>query len=300
MEIRKLSQLYDYVKEKPTKRIVVAFGQDPNTIGAISKAVDLKIVNATLVGDREKILDLCQKNEIDASKFEIVHEPDEMQSGISSVKLVHEGKAQIIMKGLIGTDKYMKAILNKDFGLLPPKRVLSHVSVIEAPSYHKLLIVGDVAVIPAPDLHQKTVICQYLIHAARSLGVEKPKLAVVSATEKTNIKMPSCVDGAILSKMAERGQIKNAIIEGPLALDVAIDKESAEIKGIFNEVAGDADCLLFPSIEAGNIFYKTITKLMKAELGAFVAGAKVPAILPSRGDSESCKLNSIVLAASIN
>jgi len=201
------------------------------------------------------------------------------------------------MKGLLSTDKYMRGILNKEYGLLPPKGILSHVTVIQNPKYHKLLIVGDVAVIPQPDLKQKIAITNYLIHAAKSLGVEKPKVAAISASEQVIADLPSSSEATILAKMSERGQIKGGIVEGPLALDLAVDKASAQVKKIDSEVAGDADCLLFPNIESGNVFYKTSTKLSDTELGAVVAGAKVPAVLSSRGDSTQTKLYSIALAA---
>jgi len=174
---------------------------------------------------------------------------------------------------------------------------LSHVTVIENPNYEKLLIVGDVAIIPVPDLDQKIAITNYLIQTAHRLGNEKPKVAIIAATEQMLPNMPTCVDAAIISKMGERGQIKGALIEGPLALDTAIDKESAAIKKLKSEVAGDADCLLFPNIETGNVFYKFNTKLAKGELGAIVIGAKCPAVLSSRGDSALTKTYSIALAA---
>jgi phosphate butyryltransferase len=160
-------------------------------------------------------------------------------------------------------------------------------------------VVGDVAIIPLPEFKQKISILNYLVTTAKALGIEKPKVAVISASEQVLAGMPSCVDAAMLSKMADRGQISGAYVDGPLALDAAIDKESAEIKKLTGPVAGDADCLLFPNIEAGNVFYKTNTKLAGAELGAFVAGARVPCVLSSRGDSAQTKLYSIALAAMI-
>ncbi len=297
MDIRKLDDMFEYLKTRPRKRLVVAYGQDEHTIGAVHLAVTMGLIDATIVGDETKIKKLCDKKGFDCSVFQIVNEKNEAKSGVVAVDLINKGKGDFVMKGLISTDKYMRAILNKESGLLPPGGTLSHISVMECPNYHKLLIASDVAVIPAPDLKQKIAIANYLVSAAKSLGIDKPKIAVISATEKVNYKMESCVDGAILSKMAQRGQIKDAIIDGPFALDVAIDKESAEIKGIDSVVAGDADCLLFPSIEAGNVFYKAVTKLANGEVGAYVVGAKSPAILPSRGDNEKSKLYSIALSA---
>lgn len=297
MNISKLDDTFEYLKAQPRKRLIVAYGQDVHTIGAVHLAVTMGLIDATIVGDEAKIKELCEERGFDSSVFHIVHEKNEARSGMLSVDMINEGKGDFLMKGLISTDKYMRAILNKQQGLLPPGGVLSHIAVIESSNYHKLIISSDVAVIPKPDLKQKIAIANYLVSTAQSLGIEKPKIAVISATEKVNYKMESCVDGAILSKMAQRGQIRDAIIDGPYALDVAIDKESAMIKGIDSPVAGDADCLLFPDIETGNVFYKTMTKLANSEVGAYVVGAKVPAILPSRGDNEKSKLYSIALSA---
>ena len=180
---------------------------------------------------------------------------------------------------------------------MDPGAILSHVTVIENACYHKLMVVGDVAVLPKPDLKQKIAIVNFLVNTARKLGIDCPKTAIISATEKVNVKMPACVDAALISQMAKRGQIKNTIIDGPLAVDLAIDMESVEIKGIKSDVAGDADCLLFPDIQSGNVFYKTNTKLADAKLGAMVVGARKPAVLSSRGDSAETKLYSIALAA---
>jgi phosphate butyryltransferase len=221
-----------------------------------------------------------------------------MSAVAKAVDIVNAGEGDLLMKGLCSTDKYMRAILNKEKGLLPPKAVLSHVTLISHEHYHKLLLVSDIAVIPAPDLHQKTAMASYLVAVARRLGITRPKVAVVAATEQVLPAMPACVEGAILAKMADRGQIKDCILDGPLSLDVAISKEAAQIKHVTSEVAGDADCLLFPNLEAANIFYKTITRLSpKARIAAVVTGAKVPCVLSSRGDTTETKLDSIVLAA---
>jgi phosphate butyryltransferase len=201
------------------------------------------------------------------------------------------------MKGLVSTDKYMRAILNKEAGLMEPNAILSHVSVIENPRYHKLIVCGDVAVIPYPELKEKIAIANYCIGVAQALGVTRPKVALVAASEQVLPKVQPTVDAAIIAKMAERGQIKGALVDGPMGLDVAIDRESAQTKGLGGEVAGDADCLVFPNIDAGNVFYKTNTKLAGCELAAMVAGAKAPCILSSRGDSVLTKLYSITLAA---
>jgi phosphate butyryltransferase len=295
--IKKLDDLFTVLEARKSKRLVVAFANDVHSISAVSKAVDMGIVEATLVGDRELIKAVCSKENINIQKFEIVHEEEEMAAARKAVSLINEGKGEILMKGLVSTDKYMRAILNRENGLMVPGSILSHVTVMETPNYHKLLIIGDVAIIPLPELKEKIAITNYLINVSHALGNKRPKVAVLAATEQVMPKMPACVDAALLSKMADRGQIKEALVEGPLALDVAIDKESAEIKNLRNEVAGDADCLVFPNIESGNVFYKANTKLANGEQGAIVVGAKVPAVLSSRGDSIKTKLYSIALAA---
>lgn len=295
--IKKLDDLFTVLEARKSKRLVVAFANDVHSISAVSKAVDMGIVEATLVGDRELIKAVCSKEDINIQKFEIVHEEEEMAAARKAVSLINEGKGEILMKGLVSTDKYMRAILNRENGLMVPGSILSHVTVMETPNYHKLLIIGDVAIIPLPELKEKIAITNYLINVSHALGNKRPKVAVLAATEQVMPKMPACVDAALLSKMADRGQIKEALVEGPLALDVAIDKESAEIKNLRNEVAGDADCLVFPNIESGNVFYKANTKLANGEQGAIVVGAKVPAVLSSRGDSIKTKLYSIALAA---
>lgn len=295
--ITRLEQIIDVLKNNEKKRLVAAYANDSHTIGAINDAVELGIVDATLVGDTAEIEKTCTEHNFDIARFVIVHEPNEQKAAQKAVELINNGEGDMIMKGLVSTDKYMRAILNKEKGLMPPKAVLSHVTVMENPNYHKLLVVGDVAVIPQPDLNQKIAITNYVIKVAQSLGIEKPKVAMIAASEQVLPKMDACVDAAIISKMADRGQIKGAYIDGPLAIDVAIDKESAEIKKLNSMVAGDADCMVFPNIESGNVFYKVNTKLANAELGAMVMGAKVPAILSSRGDSVKTKLYSIAMAA---
>ncbi len=298
MAITKLDQLIDLVKTKGKKRLVAAYAVDAHTISAVSQAVDLGIVEATLVGDTDTIKSVCEKEGIDVNKFKIVQETDDSKCAQIAVQLINNGEGDFLMKGLVSTDKYMRAILNKEKGLMPgPKATLTHVAILQNPAYHKLLVVSDMAIIPAPDLKQKITICNYLIKTARNIGIEKPKVAVLAATEQVSTGMQACVDGALIAKMAERGQIKGGYVDGPLSVDVAIDKEAGEIKGVGGPVAGDADCLLFPNIEAGNTFYKVHTKFCQGEVAAMVVGAKVPCVLSSRGDTTKTKLNSIALAA---
>ena len=297
--ITKLDDLLELVKTKEKKRLVAAYANDSHTIGAVSAAIDKGIVDATLVGDIDTIKKVCAEEGIDPNKFELVQEADETKAGVKAVALIREGKGDILMKGLLSTDKYMRAILNKETGLMPGKKndMLTHMAVFEVPAYHKLLVCSDVAIMPAPDLKQKQAILNYLISTAKNLEITKPKVAILAATEQVSTGMQACVDAAIISKMGDRGQIKGALVDGPLALDVAINAESAKTKKVGGEVAGDADCLLFPNIESGNVFYKACTKFGGAELAGMVVGAKVPCILTSRGDSAKTKLYSIALAA---
>jgi len=295
--ITNFDQLLEQVRTKPMKRLVAAWAVDDHTIQAARLAVEKGIVEAILVGDEKKILGVCTQEKINPAIFKIVHIEDELKAISTAVDMINSGEGDVLMKGLCSTDKYMRAILHKERGLLPPKAVLSHVTVVSAPTYPKLLIVGDVAVIPAPDLSQKVAITNYVINISKALGNEKPKVALLAATEQMLPGMPACVDAAMIAKMADRGQITGAYVDGPLALDVAIDKESAQTKKVTGPVAGDADCIVFPNIESGNVFFKAVTKLAKGELAALVMGAKVPCVLTSRGDSTTSKMNSIALAA---
>jgi phosphotransacetylase len=297
MPITKLDQLLEAVKSKPKRRLVAAFANDGHTIEAVNEAREKGIIDATLVGDEAIIQQILAEQQLNAADFEIVHEPNDGKAAAKAVELIRSGHGQILMKGLVSTDKYMKAILNKEHGLMNPGAVLSHVTVLENPNYPKLLVSSDAAVLTYPDLKQKIAITNYVIQVAQSLGIAKPKIALICATEQVSDKVPATMDAAIISKMADRGQIKGAFVDGPMALDVAIDRESATTKGVKSEVAGDADGLVFPNIDAGNVFYKTNTKLCGCEQAAIVAGANAPCVLSSRGDSSLTKLYSIALAA---
>lgn len=296
MQITKLDQMFEILQPRPNKRLVAAWAVDAHTVCAVHQAVEMDLVEGILVGDEKLINRVCEAEKIDPSVFRIVNSTVDAAAA-KAVDMINAGEGDFLMKGLLSTDRYMKAILNKERGLMEPGAILAHVTVAEPKSYHKLLIFGDVAIIPLPDLAQKVAITNYLIRTAHFLGIEKPKVGLQAASEQTLPKIPSCVDGALIAKMAQRGQIKGSIVEGPLGFDLIVDKESALIKGVQSEVCGDADCILFPNIEAGNCFYKSVVKLMDSELCAVVMGARVPCVLTSRGDSERSKLYSIALAA---
>ena len=293
------SEIFEELRSRGArKRMIAAWGVDSHTIAAASKAVELGLADVTLVGDENMIAEACKEENVDPSVFTIVHNPSELPSVAQAVQMVRDGEGDFLMKGLCSTDKFLRAVLNKETGLLPPKGTLTHCTALEIPSYHKLLFVGDVAVIPAPDIKQKQIIMECLVKTAKAVGVEKPKVAIIAATEQVLTSQPASVEAAMLSKMVERGQIKGCIADGPLALDVAIDRESVQIKGLVSPVAGDADCLLFPNIESGNVFYKANSKLVPGVRQAgMLVGAKVPCVLSSRADSIDTKLNSIAIAA---
>ncbi len=280
------------------KRMIAAWGVDSHTIAAAAKAIELGLADVTLVGDENMIAQACGEEGVDVERFTIVHNPNELQAVAQAVQMIRDGEGDFLMKGLCSTDKFLRAVLNKETGLLPPKGTLTHCTTLEIPSYHKLLFVGDLAVIPAPDFKQKQVIMGCLVATAKAVGVAKPKVAILAATEQVLTSQPATVEAAMLAKMVDRGQIKGCIADGPLALDVAIDQESVEIKGLVSPVAGDADCLLFPNIESGNVFYKANSKLVTGVRQAgILLGAKVPCVLSSRADSIDTKLNSIAIAA---
>ena len=301
--LKKLSDLHDIVKkQKQPKRLVLAVAQDEHSLEAVSMAVKKNYIEAILVGDADKIKDIAAKHpkKIDISKMQIINEIDVTEAVAKSVKLVHYGEADILMKGNIGTAVLLKGVLNKEWGLRK-NEVLSHIALFEIEAYHhKLLALTDVAMNIAPDLNTKVGIINNSVEFLRKLGVETPKVAVLGAVELVNEMMPATLDAALLSKMADRGQIKNAIIDGPLAFDNAISAESARHKGIISNVAGDADLLLLPDIEAGNVLYKSFIFFANAKTAAIILGASAPIVLTSRSDSEESKLDSIVLAAAVD
>ncbi len=295
--INHLSELVTAARNLGKKRIAVAYGQDSHTIEAVYDAIKEGLVEATLFGEREKISAVCKELSIDESNFTIVDEKSDVNCVKRAVAAVVAGEADVLMKGLVSTDKYMRGILNKDAGMFPPKGTLSHVTILEMPGYHKLLTISDIAVIPLPDLKQKMKLIGYLAKTVNLLGISTPKIACIAPSEQVLPTVISSYEGAVLSKMADRGQLGRVVVDGPLSLDVAMYKEVAEHKSVKgSSIAGDPDCLLFPNIESANVFFKSATHYGQAELAAMVMGTKVPCVLTSRGDSSTSKLYSIALA----
>ena len=295
--IRKLSDLVETVKNKPSRKLAVANGHDPHTIQATYRAATENLVDVIIIGDKDRVLSLGSEYNMDTSVFKIIDNRDTKEAGRIARDMVGSGEADVLMKGLMPSDVYMKLILDKKDGLLPKGNILSHVAVMEVSTYPKLLFVSDVAVLPSPDLSQKVEMLKYTIEVAHSFGIKNPKAAIIAATEKVSDKMPATLDAATIAKMAARGQVKGAIVDGPLALDIAINKEACEIKGFESPIDGEADILIFPNIESGNIFFKVITKLAGGSLAAMVVGASAPCILTSRADSEDSKFYSIAMAS---
>ncbi len=296
-EIKKLADIVVEARAKGRKKMAVAYGQDSHTLEAVYAAYKEGLVDPILYGDKAVIEQVCAEHGIDVSVFTIVDEKVDVKCVAQAVQAVASGEADVLMKGLVTTEKYMRGILNKEAGLFPPKAVLSHVSVIEMPVYPKLLIVSDIAIIPLPDMKQKIQMIGYLAQTANSLGIRTPKIACIAPAETLNPNIPSAVEGALLSKMADRGQLGNVMVDGPLSLDVALFKEVAEHKKVKGApFAGDPDCLLFPNLESGNVFFKASSHLCHGEIAAMLVGAKKPCVLTSRGDSSQSKLYSIALA----
>jgi len=296
--ITSFDQLISTVKNKKRKRLAIASAEGEEIIEAVKKAVEEGIISPVLIGDQNKIEQLCQKKKLTLDEVEIVNVPDPKLTGKVAVQMVKEGKAEMLMKGKVDTSTLLKAVLDKESGIRSGA-LLSHVAVVEVKSYPKLMLVTDGGMNIKPDIKQKADIIRNAVDVAKKLGIEKPKVACLSAVELVNPDMPETVDAAGLVKMAERGDIKDAIIDGPIAFDVAINVESARMKGIDSPVAGETDIFLMPDIASGNIFVKSLIYLAGAKVGGVVVGAGAPIVLLSRSDSAEMKLYSIALGAAI-
>lgn len=293
MALSRLEDLIEMVKSKPKKKVIVSFAQEENTIIACRDAVNLGFADITLIGNEEEILQICSNNNVNPELFTIVNETEDIAAAQKSIDMIKAGNGDVLMKGLISTDRLLKCILNKDSGLMLPKALLSHVSIAQIPHYRKLLIFTDAAFIPRPDIDQKIAMTRYVINTARKIGVKRPKVAIISFSEKANPKIKEAVDGLIISKMGEQGLIKHADIDGPLSIDLAIDPESVRTKGVKSCVNGDADCLVFPFLEVGNVFFKSLTKFAKAEIATHIVGTQVPVVISSRTDTAKSKFYSM-------
>jgi len=287
--------LLELAQNRGPKILSVAVAQDKDVLSAVKMATNLKIVEPILVGDKEKILKVAKEIDFDLTGIEIIQEEDGTMACRVATELVSSGRAHILMKGLIDTSIIMKQVLDGEIGLRTGN-VISHVAVFDVPTYHKVFIVTDAAMNIQPDLNQKKEIIENAVVLAKSLDIETPKVAVLASKEKVSPKMEATVHAKELADMNKRGEITGCIVDGPLALDNAVSKESAILKGIDSEVAGDADILLAPNIDAGNVLYKALSFLANAKSAGLIVGTKAPIVLTSRADNEEAKLNSIALA----
>jgi len=294
--VKRLRELFELANTKEKKTISVAAAQDKAVLEAVTEAVSKRIVHAILVGDEDKIRSIADREKYNLEEVEIIDEKDVKKAAAVAVKLVSEGKAQFIMKGMLGTADLLKAVLSKEANL-KKEELLSHVMVYETDNYHKLIMLTDGGMVPYPELKEKVQIINNAVKLCNALGIENPKVAPICAVEVVNPSMQATIDASVLSQMNKRGQIKGCIIDGPLGLDNAISKEAAEHKGVVSEVAGDADILLVPNIESGNFLGKALTYFAKAENAGVIVGAKCPVVLVSRADSSKSKLYSIALGS---
>ena len=296
MDLKALADLKGLIKGKPVKKLVLAAAQDSQALGAVLSASKDGIIEPILIGDREEIKLVAEKNNYVIGGLTIIHEPDLEKSVDIAVQIVNRKEADVLMKGKVGTSTLLASVLNKEWGLRTGN-LLSHIALFEVETYHKLIAVTDVAMNIAPDLKDKIAIVNNAVACLNKLGILLPKVAVLGAVEMVNESMQATLDAALLSKMYQRRQIKNCIIDGPLAFDNAISLESAEHKGIISEVAGETDPLLMPDNQVGNVLYKSLVFFAKAKVASVILGASAPIVLTSRSDSEQAKYDSILLSA---
>ncbi|MFO7721781.1 MAG: bifunctional enoyl-CoA hydratase/phosphate acetyltransferase [Bacteroidales bacterium] len=296
--LKKLDDLVAKARSGRIRRLAVAAAGDEPVLEAVMNATNEGIVVPILVGDEVVVKKICNKIGFNSGSMEIIHEPDGYKAAVKAVQLIREGKADIMMKGHVSTGPLLKAILDKENGLRKGG-LLSHIALYESPYYHKLIGVTDAAMNVAPTFEEKVEILNNAVEAFLKLGVKEPKVAVIGAVETVNPKMEATVHAAMLTMMNRRGQIRNCLVDGPLAIDNAVSKEAAIHKGIVSDVAGDADILLAPDINAGNVLYKTLGFLGGAVSAAVLMGASVPVVLTSRSDSDRSKMLSIALAAAM-
>lgn len=292
--ISNFAALLQAAREAGPKTIAIAAAHEKEVLQAAQAAEAEGIAKSILVGDRATILSLAKCAGLDLSRMEIIDQPDVKKAAATVMALVREGRAQFAMKGRIETGDFLRAALEREGGLRTG-RLLSHVGIFEIAGFDRLIFVTDAGVVVAPDIVQKVEIVQNAIDVARALGIEQPKVAILAATEMVNPKIPTTLDAANLAKMADRGQIRGGIVDGPLALDNAISDESSSIKGIHSPVAGQADILVTPDIEAGNMLAKAITYFARGRMAGVVVGAQSPLIVASRSDPHETKLMSIAL-----
>ncbi len=296
MDLKAIDQLIHRALIIPKRNIVVAAADDKAVLEAVFQAYDLGMVEPCLIGESSKILHLTASIGMKKDMYELIDEPDPEKACIKAVSLIREKKAEILMKGLVSSAILLKSIVDKETGL-KRKNTLSHFALIQTGFYHKLLGITDAAMNINPDIHEKVCIIENAVEVFHNLGCRKPKVAILAPLENINNKIPSSMDAATLTSMNRKEQIKDCIIDGPLALDIAVSRNAAEHKGIISDVAGDADILVVPDLNSGNILYKSLIFLSDGIAAAIITGAIAPIVLTSRSDNDKNKLYSIALAS---
>jgi len=294
----KLSEIVEVAKSKPTRKVAVAAAADKPVLKAIKEAMMQNIVIPVLVGNTEEIKKIAKEIDFDISNIEIIEESNPRQAAVVAVEQIRKGNADVLMKGLVGSGPFLKAVLDKEKGLRK-SATLSHVAFFETPFYHKIIGLSDAALNVEPEFNEKVAILKNGVDAFHKLGIKEPKVAVIGAVETVNPKMQPSTDAALMTMMNRRNQISGCIVDGPLALDNAVSLEAAQHKGIESPVAGEVDLILTPDIYSANIMYKTLNFLGGATSAAVIMGATVPVILTSRSDTEHTKHMSIALAAAM-
>lgn len=295
--VTSLDQMVNKVLESGKKhRIAVAWAHDKNTIRALSEAVRKGFASAVMTGIPGKIISVCRDAGIDHRIFSIIDCDNEDAATRLAVKLVREGDADVIMKGLVSTDKYLKAIMDKENGLMVPGSILSYTGAIEVPAYHKLFIITDCAVIPYPNLKQKVAMTRYAIEMAWKFGIEKPKIALVGASEKPSSHFSYSADYLEMLRMREEGEFGDIIMDGPMDIFLACDRNSSKVKGVNTLIGGDADILIFPSLESCNPFYKGLMLFADGKIAGLIRGTEKPVVLMSRSETEKSKYYCIALS----
>lgn len=293
---RHLSEILEIAKNQASKKLVVAAAEDLHVLQAVLYAQSENIIHPVLVGDSDKILELCRDNDLEPLNIPLIDEKDPEKSCDIAIHLIRQGEASILMKGLVSTAPLLKAVLDKDKGLRK-NELLSHTAIFEVPSYHKLIAVTDAAMNVQPNLEEKAGIIQNAVELFHRIGIREPKVGVLGPIETVNPKIQSTIDARDLKAMNLSGRITGCLVDGPLAMDNAVSREAALLKGIGGQVAGDADILLTPDLDSGNILYKTLIFFAESISAAVVMGASAPIVLTSRADSEMSKLMSIALAS---
>jgi len=298
MEFRNFDELIEKIQNRSSLvKVAVAAAHDEHTLEAVFKAAKDKIVEPVLIGDKIKIQKILQKLNIKFDVDKIIHADSDTEAAEKSVDLINDGKADFLMKGKLQTADLLKAVVNKEKGLRTGK-VMSHVAILEVPAYHKLIAITDGGMMMYPNAEEKKQIIENAVDLFLAMGYENPKVAVLAAVETVNPKMPEAVDADLLKKMNLSGEIKNCTVEGPISFDLTMSKKSAEIKGYYSPVTGEADILIAPNMTAGNLLSKALIELAQSKMAGMIMGAKVPVVLTSRGATSEEKYLSLVLSAS--